>query len=46
MFSIVGALIIGMLNNILTLLDVSTYYQTVIKGIVILIAVMIDAKSN
>ena len=45
-FSIVGALIIGMLNNILTLLDVSTYYQTVIKGIVILIAVMIDAKSN
>ena len=45
-FSIIGALIIGMLNNILTLLDVSTYYQTVIKGIVILIAVMIDAKSN
>ena len=43
---IIGALIIGMLNNILTLLDVSTYYQTVIKGIVILIAVMIDAKSN
>ena len=45
-FSIVGALIIGMLNNILTLMDVSTYYQTVIKGVVILIAVLIDAKSN
>lgn len=45
-FSIIGALIIGMLNNVLTLLDVSTYYQTVIKGIVILIAVMIDAKSK
>ena len=43
-FSIIGALIIGMLNNILTLLDVSTYYQTVIKGIVILIAVLSDRK--
>ena len=46
LFSVIGALIIGMLNNILTLMDVSTYYQTVIKGVVILIAVMVDARSN
>lgn len=45
LFTIVGALIIGMLNNALNLLDVSTYYQTVVKGIVILMAVLIDAKS-
>ena len=45
LFTIVGALIIGMLNNALNLLDVSTYYQTVVKGVVILAAVLIDAKS-
>jgi ribose transport system permease protein len=46
LFSIVGALIIGMLNNSLNLMNVSSYYQTVIKGVVILIAVLIDAKSK
>ena len=45
-FSIVGALIIAMLYNALTLMDVSTYYQTVIKGIVIVSAVLIDAKKK
>ena len=43
---IVGAVIIGMLNNILNLMNVSSYYQTIIKGVVILIAVLLDAKSK
>lgn len=46
LFTIVGAIIIGMLNNILNLMNVSSYYQTIIKGIVILIAVLLDAKSK
>lgn len=46
LFTIVGAIIIGMLNNILNLMNVSSYYQTIIKGVVILIAVLLDAKSK
>lgn len=41
-----GALIIGVLGNALNLLNVSSYYQMIIKAIVILIAVLIDRKSN
>ena len=41
-----GALIIGVLGNALNLLNVSSYYQMMIKAIVILIAVLIDGKSN
>ena len=41
-----GALIIGVLGNALNLLNVSSYYQMMIKEIVILIAVLIDRKSN
>jgi len=42
--TLVGALIIGTLNNGLNLLGVSSFYQQVVKGIVILIAVLIDRK--
>lgn len=41
-----GAIIIGVLGNALNLLDVSSYYQMMIKALVILIAVLIDKKSN
>ncbi|MEA1974301.1 MAG: ribose ABC transporter permease [Bacillota bacterium] len=44
--TIVGALIIGILNNSLNLMDVSSYYQLLLKGIVILIAVLIDRESE
>ncbi|MDO5707942.1 MAG: ribose ABC transporter permease [Andreesenia angusta] len=44
--TLVGALIIGTLNNGLNLLGVSSFYQMVIKGIVILLAVLIDRKKN
>jgi ribose transport system permease protein len=39
--TLVGALLIGVLNNGLNLLDVSSFYQQVIKGGVILLAVLI-----
>ncbi|MBY0758632.1 ABC transporter permease [Sellimonas caecigallum] len=40
----VGVLIIAVLNNGLNILGVSSYYQDVVKGIVILIAVLSDRK--
>ncbi len=38
-----GALIIGVINNGLDLMGVSSYYQQVIKGIIIVSAVLLDA---
>jgi len=46
LYTLVGALIIGMLNNILNLTNVSAYYQTIVKGVVILTAVLLDARSQ
>ncbi len=43
--TVLGAVIIGVLNNGLVLLDVSPFWQQVIKGLVILLAVIID-KTN
>ncbi|PTQ52790.1 MAG: Ribose ABC transport system, permease protein RbsC [Hydrogenibacillus schlegelii] len=40
--TLVGALIIGVLNNGLNLLNVSSFYQQVVKGAVILLAVLLD----
>jgi ribose transport system permease protein len=42
MGTVIGALIIGVLNNGLVLLNVSPFWQQVIKGLVILLAVIID----
>ena len=44
--TIIGALIIGVLSNALNILDVSSYYQMMVKGVVILIAVLLDRRSN
>ncbi|QQZ11323.1 ABC transporter permease [Heyndrickxia vini] len=44
--TLIGALIIGTLNNGLNLLGVSSFYQMVVKGIVILIAVLLDRKKS
>lgn len=44
--TVTGALIIGVLNNALNLMNVSSYYQLLAKGVVILIAVLIDRKSK
>lgn len=42
--TIAGVLIIAVLNNGMNLLEVSTYYQDVIKAVVILVAVLSDRK--
>lgn len=42
----IGAIIIGILDNALNMLQVSSYYQDVAKGVVILIAVLLDRKQR
>ncbi|WP_032093415.1 ribose ABC transporter permease [Necropsobacter rosorum] len=42
MGTLIGALIIGFLNNALNLLDISSYYQMIAKALVILAAVLAD----
>lgn len=44
--TVMGAVIIGVLNNGLVLLNVSPFWQQVVKGAVILIAVIIDKGGN
>lgn len=44
--TIVGAFLIGVLANILNLLNVSSFYQDVAKGLVILVAVLVDRFIN
>lgn len=44
--TIIGAMIIGVLNNGLNLMNVSPFYQSIVKGLVILLAVMLDKKNK
>ncbi|MGE5607326.1 MAG: ABC transporter permease subunit [Bacteroidota bacterium] len=44
--TLIGALIIGVLNNGLNLLNVTPFYQLIAKGAVILIAILVDRKDN
>lgn len=44
--TIIGAMIIGVLNNGLNLMNVSPFYQSIVKGVVILLAVLIDKKNK
>ena len=46
MGTLIGALILGFLNNGLNLLGVSSYYQMIVKAVVILLAVLVDNKSK
>lgn len=43
--TLIGALILGFLNNGLNILGVDAYYQMIVKGSVILLAVLIDNKT-
>lgn len=43
--TVIGVLMIGILNNGMDLLNVSGYYQKVVTGIVILLAVIIDRNN-
>ena len=40
--TIIGSLIIGVINNTLNLLNVSSYWQQIIKGLIIAVAVILD----
>ncbi|MDX5475025.1 MAG: ribose ABC transporter permease [Bacillaceae bacterium] len=42
--TLIGALIMGVLDNVLNLANVSPFYQDIAKGLVILAAVLIDSK--
>ncbi|MGF1721383.1 ABC transporter permease [Vibrio kyushuensis] len=44
--TVIGALILGIINNMLNMLDVSAYLQGLVKGLVILIAVLLQYKNN
>src|SRR5690625_830557 len=44
--TLIGCLIIGVISNGLNLLNVSSFYQQIVKGGVILFAVMIDRRSD
>lgn len=40
----IGILMIGVISNALNILSVSSFYQNIVKGIVILLAVLVDRK--
>ena len=44
--TLVGALIIGILNNGMNMMSVPYFYQLIVKGVVILIAVWLDVRSK
>ena len=44
--TLVGILVVGVLNNIMNLKGVSSYYQLLAKGIMILVAVIVDMKTK
>ena len=44
--TIIGAIIVGIINNVQNLLHINTYWQQVVKGLVILIAVIIDVVTK
>jgi inositol transport system permease protein len=44
--TVIGALIIGVMNNGLDLLNVSPFYQQVVKGVIIIVAIIIDERKN
>ncbi len=44
--TVIGVLIIGVINNGLDLLNVSSYYQQIIKGVLIIGAALLDRKAS
>jgi len=43
---LLGALIIGIINNGMNLMQISSYYQMVVKGVIIIVAVLLKSKSE
>lgn len=44
--TVVGALIIGVINNGMDLMNVSPFMQLVVKGVIIVLAIIIDERKN
>ncbi len=44
--TVVGALLIGTINNGLDLMNVSPFWQIVVKGCIIIVAIIIDERKN
>ncbi|MEG2135838.1 MAG: ABC transporter permease, partial [Clostridia bacterium] len=44
--AVVGSLMLAMISNGLDLLNVSAYYQQIIKGAIIVTAVLLDVKTK
>jgi inositol transport system permease protein len=44
--AVIGSLFIGVLNNGMDLLNVSPFMQLVVKGVIIIIAIIIDERKN
>ena len=44
--TMIGALIIGVINNGMNLMNIPYFYQLVVKGLVILLAVYIDVRNK
>lgn len=44
--TVIGCILVAVLSNGLTLLNVSSYWQMVIKGLIIVVAVVLDTRSR
>ncbi|MDR2478277.1 MAG: ABC transporter permease [Treponema sp.] len=44
--TVMGFIIIGIMLNSLTLLNVSSFYQQIVKGVIIIVAVMLDMQAK
>jgi ribose transport system permease protein len=44
--TLIGAIIIGIINNGMNLMNVPYFYQLIVKGLVILVAVYVDVKNR
>lgn len=44
--TLIGALILGVINNGLNILNVNSFYQDAVKGAIILLAIMLDRKKS
>jgi ribose/xylose/arabinose/galactoside ABC-type transport system permease subunit len=44
--TVMGFIIIGIMLNSLTLLNVSSFYQQIVKGLIIIVAVMLDMQAK
>ena len=44
--TVIGAVIVGIINNVQNLMNINTYWQQIVKGLIILVAVILDLMSK